>query len=165
VLVRDPRRKAPKILTYYYAVRMTQPRYATLIKKAANASFAAAMVAGGALALAGHASADCDPFLLSMTPQPIPSCVAPPPPPPEQPPVFGPVNDVSSAPMPDAPPPVEPGPFGAEVAPAAPVPDAPPPPEPGPFGEVVAAPPPVEEFPPVGGTEPALPLIPEVPAG
>ncbi len=143
VHVRDHRRKAPKILTYYYAVRMTEPRYATLIKKAANASFAAAVVAGGALGLAGHASADCDPFLLSMTPQPIPSCVAPPPPPPEQPPVFGPVNDVV-APLP------------AEV---------PPPAEPGPFGEVVAAPPPVEEFPPVGGTEPALPLIPEVPAG
>jgi hypothetical protein len=140
---------------------MTEPRYATLIKKAMNASFAAAVVAGGALGLAAHASADCDPFLLSMTPQPIPSCQAPPPPPP----VFGPVNDVVSPPVPDAPPPAEPGPFAAEVAPAAPVPDAPPPAEPGPFGEVVAAPPPVDDFPPADPSQPAPPLIPEAPVG
>jgi hypothetical protein len=77
---------------------------------------AGAVMAGGAVGLAASASADdnCDPFMLSMTPQPVLSCQAPDvaPPPDQAQPAVAPV-----------PPPVEPGPFGEVQAPALPVPD------------------------------------------
>ena len=91
---------------------------ATNIGKYAGICFASAVLAGCALGLAGNAQADCDPFLLSMTPQPVLSCQAPPdvPPPADEPP---------AAPVDNAPPP-------AEVPPLA---------EPGPFGYVAPLPP------------------------
>lgn len=72
-------------------------------------SFAAAILAGCALGLAANAQADdnCDPFMLSMTPQPVLACQAP---------------DVALPPA-EVPPPAEPGPFGYQPAPAVPVPD------------------------------------------
>jgi hypothetical protein len=63
---------------------MTQPRRAKLISAVMNASFVGAVMAGCALGLAAQAGADdnCDPFMLSMTPQPVLACqpdLAPPP--------------------------------------------------------------------------------------
>jgi len=66
---------------------MTQPRRAKLISAAMNASFIGAVMAGCALGLAAHAGADdnCDPFMLSMTPQPVLACQPVAAPPPEAP--------------------------------------------------------------------------------
>jgi hypothetical protein len=125
------------------------------VTKSVGISFVGAVLVGGALAFAAGAHADdnCDPLMLSMTPQRVPACEAPDiAPPPDQPPVFAPVNDITDPAVPDAPPPVEPGPFAAEVAPA--VPDAPPPVEPGPFGEVAPAAP-LDAQPPADVQEPA----------
>src|SRR5215510_4089289 len=86
---------------------MTQPRRAKLISAAMNASFVGAVMAGCALGLAASAGADdnCDPLMLSMTPQPVMPCQAPDvAPPPDHVPAVNPVNDVL-APMPVAPPP------------------------------------------------------------
>jgi hypothetical protein len=86
-------------------------------KNAAKIAFAAAVIAGCAVSLAGQAVADnCDPFLLSMTPQPVLSCLPPeqaPPPEPAQPaegaPVLEPVDGVAGAPLPaEMPPPGDP---------------------------------------------------------
>jgi hypothetical protein len=78
--------------------------------KYAGICFAGAVLAGCALGLAANAQADdnCDPFLLSMTPQPVLSCQAP---------------DVAPPPA-EVPPPAEPGPFGyVQAAPPLPLPD------------------------------------------
>ena len=90
---------------------MTASKYAVI-------SFAGAVLAGCALGMAANAQADCDPFLLSMTPQPVPACQAPDvAPPPDHPPIAR-VNDVA-VPLPaEVPPPAEPGPFGDVQAPA-----------------------------------------------
>jgi hypothetical protein len=65
------------------------------------------VLTGCALALAPIAQADdnCDPFLLSMTPQPVLACQAP---------------EIAPPPA-EVPPPAEPGPFGYVQAP--PLPD------------------------------------------
>jgi hypothetical protein len=81
--------------------------------KYARISLAGAVLAGCALGLAANAQADnCDPFLLSMTPQPVLSCqaseVAPP---------------AELPPPAEVPPPAEPGPFGLVEAPPPPLPD------------------------------------------
>ena len=82
--------------------------------KYAGIFFAGAVLAGCALGLAANAQADnCDPFLLSMTPQPVLSCQAPDAPPPAEVP----------PPPAEVPPPAEPGPFGLAEAPAPPLPD------------------------------------------
>jgi len=72
-------------------------------------AFAGAVLVGCALGQAANAQADdnCDPFMLSMTPQPVLSCQAP---------------EIAPPPA-EVPPPAEPGPFG--YAEAAPVPDGP----------------------------------------
>jgi hypothetical protein len=89
--------------------------------KYAGICFAGAVLAGCALGLAANAQADnCDPFLLSMTPQPVLSCQAPDVAPPPDQPAVAPVNDVA------VPPPAEPGPFGdVQAAPPLPLPDEP----------------------------------------
>ncbi|OBF31630.1 hypothetical protein A5724_21940 [Mycobacterium sp. ACS1612] len=70
------------------------------------------------MGLAATAQADnCDPFLLSMTPQPVLACQAPPPdvaPPPDQP-AAAPVNDVAPPLPAEVLPPAEPGPFGEQT--------------------------------------------------
>src|ERR1700712_4498355 len=61
-------------------------------KYAAKIAFAGGVIAGCSVSLAGQAVADnCDPFLLSMTPQPVLSCLPPEqaPPPAEAPPAEG----------------------------------------------------------------------------
>ena len=84
--------------------------------KYARISFAGAVLVGCALGLAANAQADnCDPFLLSMTPQPVLSCQAPDVGPPPDQPVVAPVHDVA------VPPPAEPGPFGDVQAPPPPL--------------------------------------------
>jgi hypothetical protein len=88
---------------------MNQPRRAKLTSTAMTASFVGAVMAGCALGLAAHASADCDPLMLSMTPQPVLSCQAP---------------DVAPPPA-EVPPPAEPGPFGLAEVPPPPLPDEP----------------------------------------
>ena len=77
--------------------------------KFAGICFTSAVLAGCALGLAANAQADdnCDPFMLSMTPQPVLSCQAP---------------DVAPPPA-QVPPPAEPGPFGYVQAPPPPLPD------------------------------------------
>jgi hypothetical protein len=82
--------------------------------KYARISFAGAVLAGCALGLAANAHADnCDPFLLSMTPQPVLACQAPDVAPPPDQPAVAPVA-----------PPAEPGPFGdVQAAPLLPPPD------------------------------------------
>jgi hypothetical protein len=104
---------------------MTQPRRAKLISAAMNASFVGAVMAGCALGVAATAGADdnCDPFMLSMTPQPVLSCQAP---------------DV--APPPDAPAPSDaPTAFDAPAAfDAAPAPVIPPAPDAEAFGAAPA---------------------------
>jgi hypothetical protein len=104
---------------------MTRPRPAKLISAAMNASFVSAVMAGCALGLAASAGADdnCDPFMLSMTPQPVLACQAPDvAPPPDQPPVVNPVNDASPAfdasPAPVIPPAPDAPAFDAPPAPA-----------------------------------------------
>ena len=86
------------------------------VGKYAGISLAGAVLVGCALGLAANAQADdnCDPFMLSMTPQPVLSCQAPDvAPPPADVPAVAPV-----------PPPAEPGPFGYVTAPEAlPLPD------------------------------------------
>jgi hypothetical protein len=84
---------------------MNKPWRAKLIR----ASFVGAVMAGGALGFAATAGADdnCDPFMLSMTPQPVLSCQAP---------------DVAPPPA-EVPPPSEPGPFGLVAPEAPPLPD------------------------------------------
>ena len=89
---------------------MTASKYAVI-------SFAGAVLAGCALGMAANAQADCDPFLLSMTPQPVPACQAPDVAPPPDQPAIAPVNDVA-VPLPAEVPPAEPGPFGDVQAPA-----------------------------------------------
>ncbi len=80
--------------------------------KYAGISFAGAVLAGCAFGLAANAHADdCDPFMLSMTPQPVLACQAPDVAPPPYQPAVAPVNDVA------VPPPAEPGPFGEVQAP------------------------------------------------
>jgi hypothetical protein len=103
---------------------MTQPRRAKLISAAMNASFVGAVMAGCALSLAATAGADdnCDPFMLSMTPQPVLSCQAPDVvPPPDQPAAVNPVNDAPPAfdepPAPVIPPAPDAPAFGAPPAP------------------------------------------------
>jgi hypothetical protein len=78
---------------------MNQPRRAKLI----TGSLVGAVMAGCAVGLATPAGADdnCDPLLMSMTPQPVLACQAPDVAPPPDQPVVAPV-----------PPPAEPGPFG-----------------------------------------------------
>jgi hypothetical protein len=87
---------------------------ATNAGKYAGISFAGAVLAGCALGLAANAHADdnCDPFMLSMTPQPVLACQAPDVAPPPDQPAVAPVNDVAVPP-----PPAEPGPFGEVQAP------------------------------------------------
>jgi hypothetical protein len=81
--------------------------------KYAGICFAGAILAGCALGLAGNAQADCDPLMLSMTPQPVLSCQAPDVAPPPEQAVVAPVA-----------PPAEPGPFGdVQAAPLLPAPD------------------------------------------
>ena len=75
--------------------------------KYAGISFVGAVLAGYALGLAANAQADdnCDPFLLSMTPQPVLACQAPDVAPPADQPAVAPANDVA-APLPaEVPPP------------------------------------------------------------
>jgi hypothetical protein len=67
--------------------------------------------------MAANAQADCDPFLLSMTPQPVPACQAPDVAPPPDQPAIAPVNDVAMPLPAEVPPPAEPGPFGDVQAP------------------------------------------------
>ena len=88
--------------------------------KYAGISFACAVLAGCALGVAASAQADdnCDPLMLSMTPQPVLACQAPDVAPPPDQPAVAPVNDVA-VPLPaEVPPPAEPGPFGDVQAPA-----------------------------------------------
>ena len=91
-------------------------------------SFAGAVLAGAAIGLSASANADdnCDPLLLSMTPQPVAACGEVPPdvapPPPDA--AIAPISDIGAPPaegvLPaEVPPPAEPGPFG-EVEPPAP---------------------------------------------
>jgi hypothetical protein len=84
-------------------------------RKYAGICFASAVLAGCALGLAPTAQADCDPFLLSMTPQPVLSCEAPDVPPPPDQPALAPVND--APPPAEVLTPAEPGPFGYVVPP------------------------------------------------
>jgi hypothetical protein len=86
--------------------------------KYAGITFVGAVLAGSALGLAASAQADnCDPFLLSMTPQPVLACQAPAPdvPPPPDQPAAAPVDDVVPPLPAEVPPPAEPGPFGEQV--------------------------------------------------
>jgi hypothetical protein len=66
--------------------------------------FAGAIIGGCAVSLAAHADADsgnCDPFYLSMTPQPVLSCAGPDAAPPaDAPPMPAPVNNVAGPPPP-----------------------------------------------------------------
>jgi hypothetical protein len=92
---------------------MTEPQRTALITSAINVArmaFAGAIIGGCAVGLAAQAYADsgsgCDPFYLSMTPQPVLSCPGPDAaPPPDGSAVPGPVNDVAGPPPPGAPPP------------------------------------------------------------
>ena len=80
-------------------------------KNAARILAAGAVIAGCSVGLAAQAVADnCDPFLLSMTPQPVLSCLPPPEQaPPAEAPVSEPVNDVAGPPLPaEMPPPGDP---------------------------------------------------------
>jgi len=77
--------------------------------KYAVISFAGAVLAGCALGMAANAQADCDPFLLSMTPQPVPACQAPDVAPPPDQPAIAPVNDVAMRCLPRCLPPRSPG--------------------------------------------------------
>ncbi|WP_142392639.1 hypothetical protein [Mycobacterium sp. 3519A] len=91
--------------------------------KYAGITFVGAVLAGSAVGFAATAQADnCDPFLLSMTPQPVLACQAPAPdvPPPPDQPAAAPVNDVAPPLPAEVPPPAEPGPFGEEPAPVPP---------------------------------------------
>lgn len=95
---------------------MTGLRHAVPVKSAiyaARFAFAGAVIAASAMGLAAEAHADCDPLMLSMTPQPVLACTAPADaPPPEAPPGPEPVGNAGDGALP------------AEV-PAAPPPDAP----------------------------------------
>jgi hypothetical protein len=83
--------------------------------KYAGMVFTGAVLAGCALGLAANAQADnCDPFLLSMTPQPVLSCQAPE--------VAPPPAEIAPPPA-EVPAPAEPGPFGLVEAPPPPLPD------------------------------------------
>jgi hypothetical protein len=65
--------------------------------------FAGAIIGGCAVGLATHADADpgnCDPFYLSMTPQPVLSCAGPDAAPPDAQPTPAPVGDVAGPPPP-----------------------------------------------------------------
>ncbi|MDT5135763.1 MAG: hypothetical protein QOD58_25 [Mycobacterium sp.] len=70
----------------------------------ARIAFAGAIIGGCAVGLAAHAGADpgnCDPFYLSMTPQPVLSCAGPDvAPPPDAPPMPAPVDAVAVPPPP-----------------------------------------------------------------
>ncbi|MFG1933265.1 hypothetical protein ACGFK1_21865 [Mycobacterium sp. NPDC048908] len=80
--------------------------------KYAGMTFVGAVLAASALGLAANAQADnCDPFLLSMTPQPVLACQAPDVAPPPDQPAVAPVNDVA-APLPAEVPPPVPEPVG-----------------------------------------------------
>jgi hypothetical protein len=81
---------------------MAAPKYARI-------AIAGAVLVGSALGLAANAAADdnCDPFMLSMTPQPVLACQAP---------------DIAPPPA-EVPPPAEPGAFGLAAPPAPPLPD------------------------------------------
>jgi hypothetical protein len=92
---------------------MTKPQRTALITSefiVARIAFAGAIIAGCAVGLAPQANADsgsgCNPFYLSMTPQPVLSCPAPDAAPPaDGPPAPGPVNDVAGPPPPSPLPP------------------------------------------------------------
>ncbi len=95
---------------------MTRSKRTALItsgKNAARIAFAGAVIGGCSVGLAAQAvgdSGNCDPFLLSMTPQPVLSCLPPEPAPPaEGAPVSEPVNDVAGPLLPaEMPPPGDP---------------------------------------------------------
>lgn len=102
---------------HHFMTGSTRTALITSGKNAAKIAFAGAVIAGCSVSLAGQAVADnCDPFLLSMTPQPVLSCLPPeqaPPPEQAQPaegaPVSEPVNDVADPPLPaEMPPPGDP---------------------------------------------------------
>jgi hypothetical protein len=84
--------------------------------KMIRAAVVGAVMAGCAIGLAAPAGADdnCDPLLMSMTPQPVLACQ---PPAPDAPPA----PEVAPAPVP---PPAEPGPFGLAEVPAPALPDS-----------------------------------------
>jgi hypothetical protein len=80
---------------------------ASAATRAARIAVAGAIVGGCAVGLAVQAGADsgsgCDPFYLSMTPQPVLSCSGPEvAPPPDVLPAPVPVDDVAGPPPPDA---------------------------------------------------------------
>jgi hypothetical protein len=88
---------------------MTEPQRKALVASAVNVAriaFAGAIIGGCAVGLAAQADADsgdCNPFYLSMTPQPVLGCPGPDAAPPaDGSPVLGPVDGVASAPMPGA---------------------------------------------------------------
>jgi hypothetical protein len=91
---------------------MTGPRHAAPVASAiyaAGIAFAGAILAASAMGLAAEAHASCDPLMLSMTPQPVLSCIAPDDaPPPEAPPgpvpVSNAVDGATAPPDPAAPP-------------------------------------------------------------
>ncbi len=96
---------------------MTEPQRKALITSAINVARIAvggAIIGGCAVGLAAQADADsgsdCNPFYLSMTPQPVLACPGPDAAPPaDGSPMLGPVNDVASPPTPGAlPPPGQP---------------------------------------------------------
>jgi hypothetical protein len=79
----------------------------TSAHKMAGIVLAGAIIGGCAVGLAARAAADpdCNPFYLSMTPQPVLACTAADAGPPAAgPPAPGPVNDVPGPPPPGAPP-------------------------------------------------------------
>ena len=115
--------------------------------RSAGLSFIGAVIAGSALGLAAHAGADdnCDPFMLSMTPQPVPACQPDLAPPPEAP-AFAPANEVTGPLPAEVPPAPEAPPAGPVVAPQIPI-DAPPVEElPGPDAPGPVLPPPPDAF-------------------
>jgi hypothetical protein len=95
---------------------MTEPQRKALVTSAINVAriaFAAAIIGGCAVGLAAQADADsgdCNPFYLSMTPQPVLGCSGPDAAPPaDGSPVLSPVDGVASPPTPGAlPPPDQP---------------------------------------------------------
>ena len=91
---------------------MTEPRITPAITLA-RLAVTGAVIGGCAVGLAGPAAAssgsDCNPFYMSMTPQPVLSCPGPDAgPPADAPPGPGPVNDVAGPPPPAGPAPGQP---------------------------------------------------------
>jgi hypothetical protein len=101
---------------------MTEPQRKALVTSAINVAriaFAGAIIGGCAVGLAAQADADsgdCNPFYLSMTPQPVLGCPGPDAAPPaDGSPVLGPVDGVASPPTPGALPPPGQPPSGPPV--------------------------------------------------